>query len=358
MVPPPVDPDVTRAHTLPGSVWADPAQWREILDKVLARSWHLLAHDAELTQGALLPRALLPGSLDEPVLLTRSDTTRVCSNVCTHRGALLVDAPAVGVGSIRCRYHGRRFGLDGRLLAAPGFEGAQDFPAARDDLPAVPHARWGPLHFASVDPAIPFERLRGPMRDKLDFYGLDDLVLDPLRSRTYTVDAHFGLYVENYLEGFHVPFVHPGLARSLDVSTYRTEAWEWSSLQTGFAAPGAPTLDLPAGHPDAGRAVAAYYAFLFPCTMLNFYPWGLSINVVEPRGPTQTAVRFLSYVRPGGPGADPDLHTIELEDEAVVTSVQRGVGARLYRGGRFAPRHEQAVHQFERALQGLLALPT
>lgn len=44
------------------------------------------------------------------------------------------------------------------------------------------------------------------------------------------------------------------------------------------------------------KRVAAYYWWLFPNTMLNFYPWGLSVNVVRPLGVDRTKVSFLTYV--------------------------------------------------------------
>jgi hypothetical protein len=81
--------------------------------------------------------------------------------------------------------------------------------------------------------------------------------------------------------------------------------------------------------PDISPAanIAAFYYWLFPNLMLNFYPWGLSLNVVYPLGPERTRVSFLSYVwdearRQSGVGAD--LHRLEMEDEEVVESVQRG----------------------------------
>jgi choline monooxygenase len=92
--------------------------------------------------------------------------------------------------------------------------------------------------------------------------------------------------------------------------------------------------------------------------MLNFYPWGLSVNVVEPRGPHRTRVRHLHYVaRPElrDQGAGKDLHTVEMEDQAVVLATQRGVGARLYRGGRYSPAHEPCVHHFHQLLTASLA---
>jgi choline monooxygenase len=87
--------------------------------------------------------------------------------------------------------------------------------------------------------------------------------------------------------------------------------------------------------------------------MLNFYPWGLSLNVVYPLGPSRMRVSFISYVwneslRERGAGAN--LHKVEMEDEEVVESVQRGVSSRLYDRGRYSARREVGTHHFHRLL--------
>lgn len=111
------------------------------------------------------------------------------------------------------------------------------------------------------------------------------------------------------------------------------------------------TFDLPDGHPDEGTPVAAYYFWLFPNLMLNFYPWGLSLKVVQPLGPERTRVSFRSYVwrevlREQGAAAE--LHRVEMEDEEIVESVQRGVRSRLYDRGRYSPKREVGAHHFLR----------
>jgi choline monooxygenase len=157
--------------------------------------------------------------------------------------------------------------------------------------------------------------------------------------------------------GFHIPFVHPALRRELDVREYRTELFPRGSLQTGIAPSAEETFELPSGHPDAGEHVGAYYFWIFPNLMLNFYPWGLSVNLVEPEGPLRTHVTFLAYVMDRdrrGRGAGGDLHGVEMEDEAVVEAVQRGMRSRLYDRGRFSPERERAVHHFHRLLAACL----
>ena len=99
--------------------------------------------------------------------------------------------------------------------------------------------------------------------------------------------------------------------------------------------------------------VAALYLWLFPTTMLNFYPWGLSVNVVKPLSPERTRVTFLSFVRDASlreTGAGGDLDRVEREDEAVVEAVQRGVRSRLAARGRYSPTEEVGVHHFHRLL--------
>lgn len=343
--------DIRKAATLSAAIYRDPELYRAQVERIFARSWHCVgAVEAPSREGAL-PLTLLPGSLDEPIVLTRdrAGAAHCLSNVCTHRGNILVGA-AGPCSTLRCRYHGRRFGLDGRFASMPEFEGADGFPSASDDLPRVPSARLGPLLFAGVRPVLSFDEWLGPMRARLGFVDWDRLTL--VETRDYEVNAHWALYCDNYLEGFHVPFVHAGLAEALVYGDYTTETFPTGVLQVGVGKSAEEALELPANHPDAGRGVAALYAFLFPGTMLNVYRWGVSVNIVAPLGIDRTRITFLSLTPDGGPlpvGAGlNDLHRVEMEDEAVVESVQRGVRSRFYGGGRFSPRRETGVHHFQR----------
>jgi len=112
-------------------------------------------------------------------------------------------------------------------------------------------------------------------------------------------------------------------------------------------------FDLPPDSPDFGKRIAAYYFWFFPNIMFNFYPWGLSLNIVQPLSIRHTRVLFHSFVwKPEllNTGAGADLDRVELEDEAIVEQVQAGVSSRLYQSGRFSPKMEQGVHQFHSLL--------
>lgn len=241
----------------------------------------------------------------------------------------------------------------------PEFDGVENFPCPADDLPELVLERWGPLAFCALDPAFAFDEWIGPVRERVGFLPLDEFVFDPSTSRDYLVRANWALYCDNYLEEFHIPYVHAAsLSNALDYGTYRTELFRYANLQLGTTRSAAEAFRLPSDHPDRGTLVAAYYFWLFPNLMLNFYPWGLSVNVVQPLGVDRTRVSFLSYVwdesrRASGAGAE--LHRVEMEDEEIIEAVQRGVRSRLYSRGRYSPRREVGTHHFHRLLAEFLA---
>jgi len=357
-----IDPDIRVARTLPARVYSDPEIFRLQRDRIFARTWHYAGHaDLVKVAGQVHPFTLLPGMLDEPLVLTRDANDRVhcLSNVCTHRGTLVVEGAGVEQ-QLRCRYHGRRFALDGRFHSMPEFEGTANFPSKTDDLPEVPLGFWERFLLVSLSPTreMSIAAIFKPLIDRLHQLPFAELTFDPASARDYLVGANWALYIDNYLEGFHIPYVHSSLATTLDYSEYAVELERFSVLQLGIAKPGEPSFELPQAHPDHGRAVAAYYYWLFPTTMFNVYPWGVSVNVVTPLAVDRTRVSFLPFVwdatkRHSGAGAG--LDRVEREDEAVVESVQRGVRSRLYDRGRYSPAREGGVHHFHRLLAEFLS---
>jgi choline monooxygenase len=355
-----IDPNIAQAETPPGSFYTDPVLYDRIREQVFARSWQWIGvHGAVRELESAFPFDLLEGLLNEPLLLTRAEDglIRLMSNVCTHRGNVLV-RKAGACKAIRCAYHGRRFDLEGKLRNAPGFEGATDFPRPADDLPTIPMAEWGPFLFANLQPQHSFGLWIADLKNYLHWLPVQQFRLDSTRTKEFTFEANWALYVENYLEGFHIPFVHSGLNAAIEIDKYETELLEWGVLQKAIAKEGQPAFDLPEESPDFGKRIGAYYFWLFPNLMLNFYPWGLSLNVVKPQGIGRTKVHFLTYVHQPqllGRGAGSDLVAVEMEDEEVVLGVQRGIKARKYGRGRYAPLHERGVHHFHRILFDLLS---
>jgi Phenylpropionate dioxygenase and related ring-hydroxylating dioxygenases, large terminal subunit len=248
--------------------------------------------------GWITPVNLLDNFLNEPLIIVRDKKGKLhsLSNVCTHRGNLIIEKPCK-VNDIRCRYHGRRFHLDGKFQSMPEFKEVKDFPTADDDLHSLPLFNWGKCLFTSLNKSIQSDVYFKDMMDRVNWMPLNDFVFRPDLSKDYIIDAHWALYCENYLEGFHIPFIHAGLNSVIDYGNYSVELFRYSSLQVGHAKEGELCFDLPASSSDYGKKVAGYYFWVFPNMMFNFYPWGLSINIIKPMGMAKQ--KFLFFLMCG-----------------------------------------------------------
>ena len=354
-----VHPDITQAATLPSSFYKDPSIFELSKEKIFARSWQFIGDTDELkAPGSVKPITVLEGCLDEPILLTRdfNDSLHALSNVCTHRGMLVAETGGVE-RFLRCRYHGRRFGLDGCFHSMPEFEAVQNFPTVADNLPKIAFETWDKLAFVNLNPSVSLETMLAPIKARLGWLPLREFYFDQTRARDYLVRANWALYCDNYLEGFHIPYIHASLNAAIDYGSYTTEQYDWCNLQLGVASSGESVFDLPRSSPDYGQKIAAYYYWVFPNMMLNFYPWGLSINVVRPLGHDRCKVSFIPYVWDASrleSGAGAGLDRVEREDEVVVEAVQRGVRSRFYHTGRFSPAREACVHHFHSLLSAAL----
>lgn len=347
-----IHPKIEHAETMPSSFYRSAELFESLREKVFARSWQFVGDDGLIDQDGAVHPFTFEGT-EEPMLLCRHENMlRILSNVCTHRGNILCHQPSK-VSNITCAYHGRRFGLDGKFQHMPQFKQAKGFPRPEDNLYEFPLLKWGPWLFASMSNGYDFQDVISAMEAKIGFMPLNEFKLDAQRGKDYHIKAHWALYCDNYLEGFHIPFVHADLNQALDYSNYETVLFKYTNLQIGYASGKEDVFDLPEDHEDFGKAIAAYYFWVFPNMMFNFYPWGLSINVVKPISKDETKVTFISYVYDESKldvGAGTNLDKVEQEDEAVVEGVQKGMKSSVYKTGRYSPEMERGVHHFHRLL--------
>ncbi|MCX6275934.1 MAG: Rieske 2Fe-2S domain-containing protein [Bacteroidetes bacterium] len=348
---PDINIDITLASTLPSSFYQSKECFDQMKEKIFASSWQLIesGENAQYPE-EVFPFNLLPGFMNEPLLLVRNNSNKLSclSNVCTHRGNILVDHPGKNKKLI-CNYHGRKFSLDGKFESMPEFGETKNFPLPCDDLHKVSAHQWNQFPFISLKPAFEIKSILDKMDERIGFLPVSQFRYASEFSREYLVNAHWAIYCDNYLEGFHIPFVHPDLNKILDYKNYSTEIYDYCNLQVGVSDESHECFELPKDHVDFGKNIAAYYFWLFPNMMFNFYPWGVSINIVKPMSEKQCKVSFITYIYDESKfdkGAGAMLDKVEREDEFVVENVQRGISSRFYESGRFSPTREKGVHQF------------
>ncbi|MFZ1706166.1 MAG: SRPBCC family protein [Saprospiraceae bacterium] len=349
-----IDPDISRAQTLPSSVYQQKEEWEKLRSLLFLPSWQWLGGAEWLnTAHNLKPTTFLPGYIDEPLLIVREDNSLSCvSNVCTHRGNILIEE-SCQKSRIICGYHGRCFSLNGQLRSMPEFEEVVNFPSTKDHLTHYFLSTWNGLHFVALNPKLELTSILKPIENHLKSFPFDLLSLISSLSKTYRVKANWLAYCDNYLEGFHIPYVHPTLNKTIQYEDYEVRTFDHCVVQIARSKPGEPSINLQESDPDFGQNIYAYYWFVYPNIMLNFYHWGLSVNWVIPIGLDQTEVRFMTYKRndiDDQSFLDTALDATEMEDENVVENVQKGLQSFAYNRGRYSVRREQGVHAFHRYL--------
>jgi choline monooxygenase len=347
-----IDPDITKAHTLPAEVYTDPNLQGLLREKLFLPSWQWLGGQEWLNAGfSYQPFYFIPGYIDEPLLFVNQQGKPHClSNVCTHRAKILIEE-ACTKPFITCGYHGRCFHSDGRFRSMPEFREVQNFPTEGDNLKSFPLVAWREFFFAALGPVTDLSDVMAPVEKHMKSYPFSLLKREKKLDKTYHVKAHWLTYCDNYLEGFHIPFVHPALNQAIRYEDYEVRVFDHANVQVARCKPGQKAIPLQPGDTDYGQDIYAYYWFVYPNLMLNFYHWGISVNQVIPQKNGKTEIRFLTYKRSDADDADfsdTALDLTEMEDEAVVESVQKGLESLTYRKGRFSAVREQGVHAFHR----------
>ncbi len=345
---------LAHALALHAQCYTDPAMVAVDRRWIFDRGWQLVAHVCQLREPGDHAIADLGGL---PVIAVRGadGVVRVMHNVCRHRAGPLAQCDGLGAKSLRCRYHGWTYSLDGQLRTATEMAGAADFDVADIRLPQLAVRVWQGMVFAAVDEAMapPFEAFVAGIDARIgQGRALQDHGLETYRHHHrvgYDIACNWKVYVDNYLEGYHVPHVHPELNRLLDYRSYVTETAEWYSFQFS---------PLESGEGLYGSGDALYY-WLWPNTTLNILPGRLQTNRIIPKGVDRCRVEFDFYYAPDDSDAgrarrDADLSfsdVVQDEDIGICEDVQRGLASGSYTAGRLNPLRENAVHHFHELLR-------
>jgi choline monooxygenase len=350
-----VDSDIARAWTLPSYLYTDSDTFAAEKERIFARTWQVVGHrDQAANPGDYFTTELV----GEPLLIVRDGGGKLRGfyNVCRHRAG----PPAEGCGSrkvFRCGYHGWTYGLDGSLLSATEIEGVEGFRPEEFALAPVQVEEWFSFIFVNLNKdSRPLRESLGELPKQAEKFHFAGMKL--FERRTYDMKCNWKTYVDNYLEGYHLPNVHPGLNRELDYNAYVVEphAEPPSQYVRQFspirgAQPGDTT---PRRYREAGADLTTDYFWIFPNWMLNCYPDNVSLNIVLPLEPERSLAIFEWYLpeeehsRPAAKASVEFSDQIQIEDVRICERVQKNLRSRSYSRGRFSVKQEKGVHAFHR----------
>jgi choline monooxygenase len=346
-----VEPKIERAWTLPAALYLDAAIFAEEKGKIFSRTWQVVGHGSQVANPGDYFTTELVG---EPLVFVRGmdGILRGFYNVCRHRAG----PPAEGCGSrklFRCGYHGWTYGLDGALIGATEMEGVEGFHERDFALRPVRTEEWFNLVFVNLDPdARPLRESLSELPKQAEKFPFAGMKL--FERRTYDMKCNWKTYVDNYLEGYHLPSVHPGLNRELDFNAYVVEPYARHVRQFSPIRGAQPGDATPRRYREAREDLTTDYFWVFPNWMLNCYPDNLSLNIVLPVEPERTLAIFEWYLPEedhASPAAKASVELsdqVQIEDVGICELVQRNLRSRSYSHGRFSVKQEKGVHAFHR----------
>jgi len=371
---------VDQASTLIPDAYTSPEFHALELDRIFGRSWVPVCVTDEVAEpGSFVVARVAGRSLI--VCRNRSGELRAHHNVCRHRGTqLLADEHGRVERFFQCPYHAWAYDLDGVLLGTPLFTPESGIPADQRDAFDMSGVRsfdksdhalyparvdsWGCVVFVCLDPeAPPLAEELGDLPERLAGYRLGEQRL--LRRVEYEIAANWKLVGENFMEYYHLPWVHPGLVKVSPVKAHFR--WQGAGMYVGFC-----TSPIAANTEDGGwqgipalstlddeDGISARFVWLFPSIALSVLPNHTFLLLARPTsaGSTQEVAYLLAHpesVDRVGDSLESEVEgllafwdEVNREDIAIVERVQAGLADPAYTGGRMCYRFEEPVHRFQ-----------
>jgi choline monooxygenase len=263
---------------------------------------------------------------------------RAFHNVCRHRaGPLVEDGDGHCAGALVCRYHGWKYALDGRLASARDFGVAEGFDPREYALFPIVCETWRGFVFVNLDAdAAPLMEAIAPLERRMQHVAAERF-RNP-RASSHEMRCNWKTYVENYLEGYHIPVLHPSLNATM-AADYGTE------LEP-------PTIFYRAT-PKNDAPIAGLWAWAWPCLGVNVYADGILMERMWPVAKDRTRLDYLFLFSEDADEADIErqIHqsiVTTQEDIDICEAVQRNLEAGVYQTGRLSPKHEQGVAWFQK----------
>ena len=238
-------PQITTEQPFPGGVrprtahravldtgrYTDPAFMAREWDGIWSRCWLFAGLESDLPD---------PGDYfiyelgRESVLVLRDEEGQVRAfyNVCQHRGNRIFSNDSGSVRQVACPYHGWRYNLDGKLAEVPDRERfcTAVSPAERSLKPLRLEC-WAGMVWVNMDAqAMPLAEYLGPIADELAPYRFEDMVL--AAHQTVALDANWKTVRDNFLEQYHVDFIHPRHASLVDCCNSENTLWPYGHSAT------------------------------------------------------------------------------------------------------------------------------
>lgn len=349
---------------LPAQAYCDPGFLAAEEHYVFAKGWVCIGTLDDVAEAGDV-RPVSVGGKNLIVTRARDGVPRVFHNYCRHRGMRLVKEPCSRQLRLVCPYHAWSYKLDGTLAQTPHIGGPDCHDAAAlgialpEGLEPVRSAVWHCLIFVDLSgAAASFEDFITPLAKRWADY--DFSLLRKGEGASYDVGCNWKLAVENFIDVYHLPQVHPGLNKynSMQEHYYVAEGRLFGQgnnnvLPDDRAVGRMPVFpNLPAKKRTTLEALC-----LFPNLLITVTGDHLRFIIVEPAGPRHCRERVEIYVV-GDDALAPELAeerqtllerftAFNAEDVEICQNLQSSMQHSAYRQGAFSPFFDSSVRHFQ-----------
>ncbi len=321
------------------------------LSQILAKNWQYVGHISQLKNNGDL---IVAEVANKPAIILKDHegVIRAFYNVCKHRAGPLAYENG-NVKTLSCKYHGWNYHLTGELRIAPEMSSTPNFKSCDVKLDSIEIDFWQGFIFAKLNST---ELCLAELLNQVDkiIVPIDLSQFQYHHRDSYVIKANWKTYMDNYLEGYHLPHVHPGLSKLLDYKSYDTKLYPWFSYQ--FSPLDAATTDTKTNFYGDGMA---HYFCVYPNMMLNILPNRCQVNLIEIIDKDHCRVIFDYYYTDLNSEATQKLiaedlefsDEIQQEDIAICEHVQKGLASGAYHKGRLCVQREMGVWHWQELIR-------
>ena len=314
------------------------------------------------------------------ILVMRDKTGKLGAfyNVCRHRGSKLLEK-SCNIKSLHCPYHAWVYGLDGQCLGTSMFRNEKKVDAVPSNrvetdlsdkalfdkqnygLLPLSVQTWGFLVFVNLSAqTTPLEEWLGDIPQKFQSHVLENWEISG--EKNYDVASNYKLIEENFMEYYHLPFVHPELtnvSRMEDHHRCQGKGMYAGMLTTPVSRDvDSVWLNLPAAQGlDKQHLEAAYHICIFPNVTITILPNHAFCMITDPIRANQTRERTFLLTPPGTLQNESQTSMflelvkfwdmVNTQDLGIVERVQLGLSNTAFTGGRMCPKFEEPLHRYQ-----------
>ncbi len=322
--------------------YTSPAIHKEDVTRIFAQSWQMIGPASRLaTRGDYIATEIAGQKV---FVIHAKDGLRAFRNVCRHRGARLLAEGTGRCNTIRCPYHQWVWGEDGSLLNVPWWGDDPGFEMSDWALETVEFKVWRGLLFVAIAPEVALAEQLAAAEGELQNEPIE--TFHWMHEERLIFDANWKIYTDNFVEGYHIPGIHPQFHAAIEFEAFETVALD-----------GCVRMSAP---PKEGLFYRGKWLWMWPNWTLSLFDGGMNTSRINPVDHARTELVYNFYfadTSEAGKAAREktiaDNLAVVREDFAICLETQKNYASGGYQPGPLSPRHEQGVAYFQERLRAV-----